>query len=186
MKSITQNIVLYIFINDIAKTFLHSRRESRTYICEESLVMQILTREQTFCPNTYSLERQKLEKVHRLLYCIIVICLRCQSITVRTINHSIWLRSIKTVSRKISLHPEESCQAIHLLKSQSHMRLSAKSMLLPLCFAESSERSSQSNTWHQSNINVQRPLCSNSILYLLDKGSSRGGVQYHLLHTLVQ
>ena len=35
-------------------------------------------------------------------------------------------------------------------------------------------------------VKVQRPLCSSSILDLINNGSSRIGVKYHLLHTLVQ
>lgn len=44
--------------------------------------------------------------------------------------------------KKSSLHPDESCQAIHLLRSWSHVS-SAKSILLPLCLAQSLERGTQ-------------------------------------------
>lgn len=87
---------------------------------------------------------------------ILVISLKRLAITVGIITT---VHGLLSAHRKISLHPEE-CQAIHLLGSKSHMYCTAKSMLLPLCFAQSLERSIKCNIEH-------RLLCSNFILHLI-------------------
>ena len=68
MKSIDK-ILFFIIFNNIEKAFLYCRTEGRTHTCEESLMIQTLNKDQTFCPITQSLEWKRWRKLAG--YCIL-------------------------------------------------------------------------------------------------------------------
>ena len=95
------------------------------------------------------------------------------------------MRSIKILSLlyKQKLHHN---QGNHVKQcTHSHPKVTWI-FLLSLCCClyalQSLEMHVHCNKWHQSNINVQRPLCSKSIPDLVNKCSSKVGVQYLLLY----
>lgn len=94
--------------------------------------------------------------------------------------------SLLSVHRKTSLHPEESCQVMHLFTSKSRIHLSAKSILLSLCFAQF-WKGAFSITCDTNPVPMYKGLCAPLLSYhVINKGFSRVEVQYYQLHTLVQ
>lgn len=124
-KHYTKYCSLYLF-NNIWKAILHCGTEGRAHICEESLVIQTLNRDQTYCPITYSWPWKRMENGCRLLYFIIVISLKSLSIKVRTINHSLWSpfytqKNFIAPGRKMSSNSPAQIQKSHTLSFQVYV-----------------------------------------------------------------
>lgn len=121
-KHHTEYCSLCLF-NNIGKAILHCGTEGRTQIYEKSLVIQTLSRDQTFCPS-HALEWKRMENICRLLFdpCDFF---ETPSYYCRDNNHSTWspfcTQKNFIAPRRMSSNSPARVQKSHVLHCQVHV-----------------------------------------------------------------
>lgn len=170
-KHHTEYCSLYLF-NNIGKAISHCGTEGRTHVYEKCLVIQTLSRDQTFCPS-HALEWKRMENVRRLLFDT---CDFFETPTYycRDNNLSTWspfcTQKYFIALRKMSSNSPAQVQKSHV----SYCQVNVAAIML--CTVSGKKHSVQHIT--QASVLQSYPT--------LDKSSFKVRVQCHLLHTLFQ